>query len=68
MLNIGDLVLATESLKTPTVGIVIKIINHATYAGVQSVEVWWTDNGQSTVMQKHYAVALKKELDKYLAG
>ena len=67
-INVGDLVLATEALETPTLGIVINVIDHATYVGVESVEVWWADNARSTVMLKQYAVALKKELDKYLKG
>ena len=66
MLNIGDLVLATESMETPTLGIVTALVNHATFAGVVSVEVWWADDGKKTLILKEYAVALKKELDKHL--
>lgn len=68
MVKIGDLVLATESLEIPTLGIVTRLVNHATFAGIVSVEVWWADDGKRTLMQQQYAVALKKELDKYLAG
>ena len=68
MINIGDLVLATESMETPTVGVITAIVNHPTFVGVQSVEIWWADNGKKTLILKEYAVSLKKDLDKYLAG
>ena len=68
MVNIGDLVLATESLEIPVLGVVTAIVNHAIFTGVQSVEIWWADNGKKTVILKEYAVSLKKDLDKYLAG
>lgn len=65
-LEIGDLVLATEGMDTPTLGIVTALVNHATFAGVVSIEVWWADDGKKTLILKEYAVALKKELDNYL--
>ena len=65
MINIGDLVYAVNGRAFPAAGVVIDVVKHPVYWGVNNVSIWWADNGMVAVMQEQYAVGLKKNVDKF---